>query len=159
MSIYATWLSIDADDHDPKCARWVKADGTGKPGVDWHRHDIGDVRLRLAGGVGGEGDGIDVGGEYWRLAEGVACTCRCGPIVYQGSHIFPSDDDPRDGVLLLCTIPGFLTREGYDDEHEHGETVQPWLRLTLNEECVLLDLKQVNEIHETLGDWLGRIRP
>lgn len=58
----------------------------------------------------------------------------------------------------LCAIPGFITATGYDDSHEHGQTVQPWLRLGVNDEVVLLDLRQVQEVHHTLADWLARVR-
>lgn len=34
------------------------------------------------------------------------------PITYRGSHILPSDDDPRGGILDTASIPPWITRDG-----------------------------------------------
>jgi hypothetical protein len=95
MSIYATWLAIDADDDN------------------------------------------------------------MAPIRYQGSHVLPTDDDDREGMVLLCAIPAFiphnLAGEDYPDELDE---VLPWLRLTVNQEAVVLDRDQVRQMHAMLADWL-----
>lgn len=100
--------------------------------------------------------------------------CRCGkdaPLVYQGSHILPSDDDPRDGTLLLCQIPGFISRGdrvlcGDDDKcgkpgNVCCDVVWPWLRLTAAtsqaDVALVLDRSQVAVIHEYLGEWLRHV--
>lgn len=78
------------------------------------------------------------------------------PIYYQGSHILPTDEDRRDGSVDVAAIPGFIQRDGRDLDDEDGETVWPWLRLSVNHETVVLDRKQVVGLHNTLTEWLKR---
>lgn len=47
-----------------------------------------------------------------------------GPIRYDGSHILPSRDSERGGCVDTAHIPGFITRDGYDNAGD-GED-QPW---------------------------------
>ncbi|MDG4792104.1 hypothetical protein O7626_40530 [Micromonospora sp. WMMD1102] len=83
------------------------------------------------------------------------------PILYQGSHVLPADNDARDGVLLLCQIPGHISRDGRDLS-DGDRTVWPWLRLSLHgpggDATVVLDREQVERIHAYLGDWLRSAR-
>ncbi len=94
------------------------------------------------------------------------------PIVYQGSHVLPSDDDARDGSLLLCQIPGFISRTDRvlcGDDEQCGkpdsvccDRVWPYLRLSLHAEgdaTVVLDHAQVQQIHAYLGRWLDHADP
>lgn len=83
------------------------------------------------------------------------------PIVYQGSHILPSNDDDRDGYVMLCAIPGFVERRGrppLDNSEEGEDRVHPWLRLSVGptngQDCVVLDREQVRAVVHTLGEWL-----
>jgi hypothetical protein len=53
-----------------------------------------------------------------------------GPIIYRKSHVIPSADDPRGGSIDTAHIPGFLTRDGYDDTGD-GEDLPCWPYLRL----------------------------
>jgi len=75
------------------------------------------------------------------------------PYEYRGSHILPSEDDPRDGVVQLAEVPSHITRDGRDDQPEDG-TPWPWLRLSVNQADVVLNRAQAREMHERLGAWL-----
>jgi hypothetical protein len=95
------------------------------------------------------------------------------PIVYQRSHVLLSDGDARDGSLLLCQIPGFVSRGdrvlcGDGDQCPKPDTVccdrvWPYLRLSLHgpggDATVVLDRAQVREIHAYLGRWLEQADP
>lgn len=91
-----------------------------------------------------------------------------GPYLYHGSHIFPSSDGERGGMVDTAHIPGFLTATGYDPDGEDGP-IPPWLRLSLNpaqdgEDTVVLDADQVRRLRDHLTWWLqavqvGRTRP
>ena len=78
------------------------------------------------------------------------------PIIYQASHIMPSDDDPRGGSVDVAGIGGFITRDGRALCDDYGRLVWPWLRLSVNDETVILDRAQVAGMHEKLGEWLDR---
>lgn len=94
------------------------------------------------------------------------------PIVYQASHVLPAEDDTRAGSLLLCQIPGFISRAdrvlcGDDDQCPKPDTVccdrvWPYLRLSLHadgEATAVLDHAQVQWIHAYLSRWLERADP
>lgn len=83
------------------------------------------------------------------------------PIIYQGSHVLPSDDDPRGGSIDLGLIPSFISRDGYDEAKEDEEP-RPWLRVSLRadpstyggyEDTVILDASQVRSLIQELGSW------
>ncbi len=80
------------------------------------------------------------------------------PIVYYGSHLFPTDI--RDGSVDLALIPGFINPEsanGADDFTDEDERPpHPFLRLSVNAETVVLDRVQVLRVYHALGDWLIR---
>jgi hypothetical protein len=137
MSIYASSLMFDADNHADDCKRWVVCDCSG----GLFSHD-GPPRI-----------GTD---QHWVYDDADPCTCRCGPIEYRGSHILPSDDDPRDGVFNLGHIPGFIDREGRPPVNDEDEDYpcHPWLRMFVNAETVLLDRRQVAEVRDYLSYWL-----
>jgi len=77
------------------------------------------------------------------------------PWVYQGSHVLPSESDARGGWVEVAAIPDFITRDGRDD----GEGPHDWLRLNVGESidirgCVILNRPQVEELRDTLTQWL-----
>lgn len=101
--------------------------------------------------------------------------CDCGtpraPIVYEGSHVLPSEDDPRGGGIDVAGIPDFITRDGRDDAPEGA--LKDWLRISMDNPpshslregspCVpagrsvlLLDRRGVTELRDTLTAWLDR---
>ena len=80
--------------------------------------------------------------------------CDCGlpgaPIVYQGSHVLPSDDDARGGTVDVAAIPDFIVRDGRDDAQ--GD----WLRLSVyaEDDAVVLTRSHVERLRDTLTKWL-----
>lgn len=83
------------------------------------------------------------------------------PWVYLGSHILPTEDDPRDGVIGLAEIPSHITRDGRDDQPEDG-TPWPWLRMHLTtpgDPCVLIDPAQARHLAEALHAWADQADP
>lgn len=87
MSIFARAISIDADDHTERCARWVPLDD----------------------GVCCSGQLLVTPDRRYRYDNTRPCTCHTGPLRYDGSHILPSGDGPRAGSVDLAEIPGFIT--------------------------------------------------
>lgn len=98
--------------------------------------------------------------------------CTCGrpfmPIIYEGSHHLPSDDDPRGGWVEVGAIPGFIEREGREQTG-----LWDWLRLGVGNEpsrtqyegrpyvsggdaTVVLTRPQVERLRDTLTMWLER---
>ena len=78
------------------------------------------------------------------------------PHVYQGSHILPSEDDPRDGIVQLAEIPSHITRDGRDDQPEDGAP-WPFLRLYVHASDAVLNARQVREAYEAMGAWLEQV--
>lgn len=91
-------------------------------------------------GIGGDGDPEHLG----------------QPWVYQGSHILPAEDDPRDGVIGLAEIPSHITRDGRDDQPEDRHP-WPWLRLSVDTRDstadVVLDPAQARYLAAQLAAW------
>lgn len=105
---------------------------------------------------------------------GRACTCdawKRQPIVYEGSHILPADNDRRGGGMEIASIPDHITRDGRDDVPEG--VLKDWLRLgiwsrdsteqyqgkpyqTGGDATVILTRLLVEELHAALGAWLER---
>lgn len=83
------------------------------------------------------------------------------PIIYQGSHILPSDDDPRGGAVDTGWIPDHIERDGRDDGREGPK---PWLRLGVTQASsgdadagratVVLTREQVKRLRDDLSSWL-----
>lgn len=144
MSIYGSGLiDFDADDHtwdDTPCAKWkpcTEDEAYGTPGT----YIIGDR-------------------DYYRLDPDTACTCRCGPITYQGSHVLPADEDSRSGLVDIATIAGFIAHIPdrpalSDDTHPY----HPWVRLMVGDDdsdaTVVLDRAQVTQMRDALTWWLN----
>lgn len=78
------------------------------------------------------------------------------PWVYQGSHIPPQEDGPREGVIGLAVIPSHITADGRDDSPADGPP-WPWLRLHLDvpgyDPCVLINPAQARHLAEALHAW------
>jgi hypothetical protein len=102
--------------------------------------------------------------------------CSCGawrnqPIVYEGSHVLPSDDDRRGGTIELAEIPQHIAREGRNDAPEGA--LKDWLRLGVwsgesteqhngapyvaaGDATVILTREHVTELRDALTGWLER---
>lgn len=89
------------------------------------------------------------------------------PIVYQGSHVLPSNEDRRGGHVDLAAIPDFIERPG----REQGP--HDWMRLSVYCEqsdteyqgkplseagraVVVLDREQIKALRDTMTEWLQR---
>jgi hypothetical protein len=101
--------------------------------------------------------------------------CSCGtpraPLVYEGSHVLPSDGDPRGGGVTLALISAHVERE---DRPELPEgTLKDWLRLDVRNEpsaetykdkpyvaggssTVVLTRQLVTDLRDALTGWLDR---
>ena len=149
MSIYSSWLDIDDNDHDISCASYERIG----PADSWPD----DATMATSGE-----DGATV---YYR---GVNRPCTCGnkpPIIYQGSHVNPSDDDPRGGSIDIAAIPNHCHPAVRGTATNDGPPVW-FLRLTVDEDettyhgmqpgraTVVLDRSQVEKIRDTLTRWL-----
>jgi hypothetical protein len=149
VSIYGSGLvEFDADNHafseedhswrGKRCARWKRCKSTDP----W---DLATTSNR-----------------HYRLDPDVVCTCRCGPLVYQGSHVLPSDDDPRGGDVDLSIIPGFIERSpDRPPLSDWDQPYHPWLRLSVTDHAedgrmvtVVLDRWQVERMRDGLNFWL-----
>lgn len=93
------------------------------------------------------------------------------PIIYRGSHILPSDTDPRGGLLMLGLIPSHINHGG--DDGPDDDAPRPWLRLSVaarivtdldarpwelvgtapRMQDVVLDATQVRELRDALTAW------
>lgn len=154
MSIYGSGLvNFDASEHafDREDAAWK-----GKRCAQWKRCKKAD-----------EWDLATTSNRYYRRDRDVACTCRCGPIAYEGSHVLPSDGDPRGGFVAMCSIAGFIDRSPErpplsDDTFPYW----PWLRLMVGNRdsdvdpvTVVLDRGQLEQWRDALTFWLDRCAP
>lgn len=152
MSIYGSGLvSFEADDHafgsddhswrGKRCERWKRCKATD----EWH---------------------LATPTAYYRLVPTVDCTCLCGPIAYQQSHVLPADSDPRAGSFDLSIIAGFISL-GPDRPALSDDTFPywPWLRVTVHESdggdpaTVVLDRWQVKQMRDQLTFWLKHSAP
>lgn len=146
MSIYGTWLSI---------------------------HDERQVAAELAD------HGIDHGvicddGPVDDLAE-LPEDLLDAPIVYEGSHVLPSDGDRRGGSVEVAAIPNHIERPDRPELPEGA--LKDWLRLAVRsvdseswcqgewrsgpyveggDATVLLTRRQVTRLRDTLTSWLDR---
>ncbi|GAA0853382.1 hypothetical protein ACFQVD_26630 [Streptosporangium amethystogenes subsp. fukuiense] len=144
MSIYATWLSIDDESHIiGECAQYARATAE---------------EARAAGGYAVSGD------RYWLRDRSVACSCgQQAPIIYEGSHINPSAEDPRGGAVLFCAIPNHCHPSVRGTDTDDGPSVN-YGRLAVyqddGESCTLvLDRKQIAQLRDTLTEWLDSRDP
>jgi hypothetical protein len=82
------------------------------------------------------------------------------PIVYQGSHILPSTDDPRAGNFDLGLINGWITAQGRTGPTD--EALWPYLRAGAGDAEgrqveLVFDVEQVEQLHADLGWWLEHV--
>lgn len=142
MSIYATIFDLDDDNHEPgECAVFEEVP-------------------KEAGGW----DAATADGHFWRRVE---APCTCGnrpPLIYRGSHVNPSTEDPRGGVLLVCGIPDHCHPAARWDDEE-GRPVE-FLRFSAHEApttfqgrepgqaTLVLDLAQVVKLRDVLAEWI-----
>lgn len=83
-------------------------------------------------------------------------------LLYRGSHVLPSEDDPCGGHVALALIPSHTTRDGRD----HGPddtTPWPWLRLSLDDcgpdPTTLLNPAQARHVAGLLTGWADSTDP
>lgn len=144
MSIFSTWLSFDDDSHEPSCGVYERMpDGQG-----WQ-----------------DGAAMQAGEVFYRRVDR-PCTCpNKPPLAYLGSHVNPSDDGPRGGVVDVAAIPNHCHPSVRGLGTDAGPPVE-FLRLSVREgddtygdpepgyAQVVLDRRQVEELHKTLTHWL-----
>lgn len=142
MSIYATWLSIE-DARETAAEMEAAGISYGVIGEDGPIDDLDEL----------DPEELDA------------------PIVYEGSHVLPSDNDRRGGSVEVAAIPDHITRDGRDDASEGA--LKDWLRLSVDSldsiktykdapyvsggsATVVLTRNQVERLRDTLTAWLGR---
>lgn len=125
MSIYSTIWSADGGEHANNCNRWSPP--------------------------------VKSGPHSWTSVLDDARPCDCGqpgsPVVYQGSHVLPSAESERAGVVSVAMIQSHITRDGRDDGPDEGQP-WPWLRVSVGQEAAVLDEEQVRGLWDALGGWL-----
>lgn len=128
MSIYASLDAPSELEHDPGCDVWEAL-----------------------------GDGMQMLTILPRPMRPCSCTRAMVPLVYRGSHILPSEADPRGGCVDLSSIPGHIRREGRGVPSNDRQPY-PFLRIGVNEAALVLTRAQVARVHRTLGAWLRATR-
>lgn len=138
MSIYSTWLSIDDESHEVDCDTWQ------------------EVTKEVARNSGSY---MSTYNNKYFVRVDRPCTCQSnGPIIYQGSHVNPSEDDPRGGVVHVSAIPNHCHPDarGTDDP---GKPVE-FLRVGVEPgdpdqgNMVVLTRGQVKKLRNILDQWL-----
>jgi hypothetical protein len=116
---------------------------------------------------------LDIGGEHlprcarmtkiahktFSVDDSKECTCGACPVLFQGSHVLPSNRDKRGGCIMLAGIRGHITRNGKDDGPENEW--HPWLRLSvfeLGSDSVVLTRKQAEKLRDSITKWLEVLR-
>lgn len=155
MSIYATCLDFDDEEHETFCDRMVRL--AEDQSIPVGRHGLAEGILTEEGSFY-----ID-----WERP----CTCgddRRAPIVYQGSHVTPDQvKDRRGGSFGLSTIPPHISPRGisHDEEEETRWDVlrvdvvapaEPSTTPGMQISTQLLDRDQVVELRDFLTSWLDR---
>jgi hypothetical protein len=144
VSLYGDGWGTDADDHADTCARWVEC-------------ACPDPLAHSRGRIGEEC--------HWLYFGAGTCSCLCGPIVYQGSHVLPASDDKRGGTFGFGEIAGFITRDGRDDGPVDDDQPWPYLRATMHAQDAeepqdaVLDRPLVLSLRDYLSDWLAATDP
>jgi hypothetical protein len=154
VSIFATWLTIGDDEHEPSCAKYellgeypLSEAFTVEGGAMWTR---------------GEGDNQRV---YARVPD-ASCTCgNPAPLVYQGSHVNPAGDQPRGGSVDFAAIPNHCHPSVRGSGTDDGPPVE-FARLSVAEDkatyhggnpgyaTVVLERAQVEKLRDCLTVWL-----
>lgn len=142
MSVWCTVWSTTADDHGHDCGRWVPC-SCDDP--------FGHKRAIISDGAHSAYDARQ------------GCTCNCGPLAYQRSHVVPRVGHPRAGAVDVATVASHIGPDGQDREVEDGaETHVPFLRLSLDGSwaepgTVVLDAEQVRGLRDACTWFLGRV--
>lgn len=96
-----------------------------------------------------------LGKKLYEQDDSKPCTCGSSPIVYQGSHVLPSNKDKRGGEISLGMIPGHIARRGKDNRKGKRHH---WLRVSLRAvdggDTVLLTKLQVAKLRDELTEWI-----
>ena len=78
------------------------------------------------------------------------------PWLYQGSHLLPTEDDPRGGSVGLAEIPGHITRDHRDNQPD-DDRPWPWLRLSIDTQpddpAVVINPAQARHLAGQLTAW------
>jgi hypothetical protein len=102
-----------------------------------------------------------LGRKVYGIDESKPCTCGQSPILYQGSHVLPSNRDRRGGHFHLAAIPGHISRTGRPPLSEDFMPYHPWLRVSIDgcgdDPTVILDRKQVVALRDELNRWLREL--
>ena len=152
ISIYATWLTIADDEHEHSCAKY-KLLGEFPVNEAW-----GDDWAMVTNGPPGK-----------RLVYArTDASCTCGnpaPLVYQGSHVSPAEDQPRGGSLSVAAIPNHCHPSVRGSGTDEGPPVE-FLRVDVSEDrstfhgmnpgyaTVVLERAQVEKLRDCLTQWL-----
>ncbi len=96
----------------------------------------------------------------WGSLPGIDDDSAVGPPwVYDHSGVLPDVRRPRDGwvgIAHLCRfVRHYINHPGTTDT---PDGVEPWLRLSVNEDAVVLDEAQVSFLVDRLTDWLDELR-
>ena len=128
MSIYASLDAPDELHHDAGCDAW---------------EDLGE--------------GVRVLTVLPQPIRPCSCTRALVPLIYQGSHVLPSDADARGGNVDLSSISGHIRREGREPP-PNDDQPYPYLRVGVNQARVVLTRDQAALMHRSLGKWLRATR-
>ena len=155
MSIYASWLTISDDEHEHSCAKWRL---------------LGEYPQARPFTVEGAAMWTNTAtpGRSLVYARVPDASCTCGnpaPIVYQGSHVNPSEGDPRGGSVDFAAIPNHCHPSVRGSLTDEGPPVE-FARLSVHEDkstyhggqpgyaTVVLERAQVEKLRDTLTQWL-----
>jgi hypothetical protein len=106
-------------------------------------------------------------GDIWDIGDK---PCDCGqvgaPLVYQGSHVLPSEEDRRGGHVDLGLISPHVRfwRDNPDASVEDEPDIdtalcEPFLRFGVNDATVVLTRRNVEEVYQSLLWWLKNTEP
>ena len=76
------------------------------------------------------------------------CTCGSCPIEFMGSHILPTENDRRNGILGISAIPDHITNPKADNF-----PWKPYLRVHINDATVVITRVQAAKFIEALTHW------
>jgi hypothetical protein len=153
LSIYATYLTLSDEEHKPSCAKYRL---------------LGEYPLSEAFTVEGGALYVTAGDLERVYARVPDASCTCGnpaPLVYQGSHVSPAQDQPRGGALSLAAIPNHCHPSVRGSGAEDGPPVE-FLRVDIAEDeatyhgmnpgyaTVVLERAQVEKVRDCLTRWL-----
>jgi hypothetical protein len=99
---------------------------------------------------------VECGDHVFEIGDVNACTCGTpwAPLAYAGSHVLPSDDDPKAQMAIeLASIPDYVDRPGWPEG-----APKPWLRFSVHsddpEPTCVLTRRQVERLRDEFDGWL-----